>query len=245
MAEYRKAPKAPLGKRIVDGVRNHLGASIASFVVGVAVLVFGILFLGQGGSESGSSTTVIRGSGRQATRTEREEKPKDAVEEAAQRPFWIAPPTTYESAEKYEGEVAALSYLRTDLLVGFPKEIYEQPEPFVGKPFYIVGRVVSQTPLPHSFYGRELRLVSGEPGYDAYVGATAYLTDVRDGDIVLARGRLAAAGETQQPGGGPAFRSIYFLATFEGNGGDVEDDILAPSSGTLRAAIKRVTQATQ
>jgi hypothetical protein len=245
MPEYHKPPEPPRDEKVKNWMQSNLGATIVGgIVVGVVLLLVGYLAFGQGGSGSGTSTTVVEGPGGPVTRTEPEEKPKDAVEEAAQRPFWIAPPTTYESAEKYEGEVAALSYVRTDLLVGFPKEIYEEPEPFVGKPFYIVGRVVSQTPLPHSFYGRELRLISGEPGYDAYVGATAYLTNVRDGEIVLARGRLAAEGETKQPDGG-TFRSIYFLATFEGNGGEVEEDILPPSSGTLRAAIKRVTEATK
>ena len=77
------------------------------------------------------------------------------------------------------------------------------------------------TPVDGSFYDREILLNSGESGYDAYVGATGYLTSVQDGTIVATRGLLAAKGETERPGEGGVLRSIYLLATEE-NGGEVD-----------------------
>jgi hypothetical protein len=103
---------------------------------------------------------------------------------------------------------------------------------------------VRQEEVPGDYFDREFKLVAGERGFSAFVGATDYLAFGPTGSVAFALGRLAAIGESQLPGEARPERSIYFLTTEE-NGGEMDTPgFYPPSSGTLRRAIKRVEEAT-
>lgn len=235
MPQYKKAPQPSTAKRIRAWVQTPLGAGL---VAGFVLLVIGYYFFNTDDSSAPAGAGAVAVDQRPEQPT-----PEDATEQAAQRPFWVAPPQTFPGASE-PGDGVAEDLVETDLLVGLPKEIYEDPSSFADRTFYIVGRVVRQEEVPGDYYDREFKLVSGERGFSAFVGATDYLAFGPTGSVVFARGRLAAVGESQLPGEARPERSIYFL-TLEENGGNVEAaDLYPPSSGTLRRAVKRVKEAT-
>jgi hypothetical protein len=240
VARYQRPPPPSAWKRAVAWAHTTLGATIVGgLIVGLIVAAI-VFYVFEHGGENSSSVSVTTAKPTPKPPPE----PKSATEQAAQRAIWTSPPTTFRNADVGAEGAAATDPVRTDLLVGFPREIFEEPESFEGKTFFVVGRVVSHQPVTGPFYDRELRLVTGESGFDAYVGAASYETLVVTGEVVTALGRLAATGETRPPGGSP-HRSIYLLSVREENGGEVEGQILTPSSGNIRRAIKRVKASTK
>jgi hypothetical protein len=241
MAKYQKAPPPPPPppwKRFLAWAHTPLGATIVGGLV-VAAVVFYVFEHGGDNSPIAPPTAT-----RAKYKAGPPKKPANATEQAAQRQFWISPPRTFDGADEAGGSVAATTIVPVDLLVGRPKEIYEEPEDFEGLPFYAVGRVTRQESVEDPFYDREFQLTSGEGGYDMYVGADDYLAFAPTGDVAVVFGRLAAIGETRRPGSSPK-RSVYLLSSEEDEG-KVDDALLfSTSSGTLRRAIKRVSAETQ
>lgn len=236
MVEYRKVPPPPPSKRLLALTRHPVVAGIVATVVGGFLLY---LIFGFPGSNSSSTT-------RPPAAQEASAEPVDALEKIEQRPYWITAPETFDAADAPTAwGVAAVQGYPLDLLVGRSKEMYESPEAFRGKTFYIVGRVVSQQTLAGPFYERELRLVSGERGYDVYVGMGRFSGGASDGDVAVVFGRLAAVGETHAPGLPPQ-KSVYMLSLYQNSAGGVESAILvSTTSGSLRKAIRHVTARTK
>lgn len=235
MAESRNDPPASMWRRVGGWVQTPFGASL---VAGFLLLLLGFyVFKGEESTAPVDSGSVAAG------QKQKQLRPDDATEQAVERPFWLLPPQTFSDASQYS-ELVARDSVGTDVLVGLPKEIYEEPSRFEGVPFFIVGRVVRQEEVPGPFYNREFKLVAGERGFSAYVGATSDFSFASTGSVVYAHGRLAAVGESQLPGEAAPNRSIYLLSTRRNGGELATPRFSAPSNGTLGRAFRRVERAT-
>ncbi len=210
----------------VQAWRKLNGPLVATIVGGLVVAVLAAIIFGGSddspGAPQGSSTIATSASVQSSP-------PKSATEEAARRPIWAAPPVTFADASgvtdfvgdgngPYVAETAAI--VGADVRAFTPKELYDDAADIAGLPVIVVGRVVSDVAQRSAFrVTHAVRLVGADPAYDVYVGAE--VAGYSSGDVVYARGRVAAQGESRDAAG-HGRQTTYFLATVNGNGGGID-----------------------